>query len=276
MSKLSALLHRVPAQMRSWLRAITRRDRLEREMDSELLAHLDLLTADLMRAGYSRAEAVRRARIALGSTEVHKDGMRNSLGLNFIDNLNAGLRYGARRLSRSAGFTAVAAISLALAIGANTTIFSLAKQLLYERLAVPHAADLRLLAWNGTKGHVAVHHIWGDYAPYGDGRVTSSSFSYPAYLQLRANNHVTQDLFAFKVTGMNATIGGNAQQVQTELVSGNYYGVLDVRPVLGRAIAPSDDAAPGQGAVAVISLGLWERAFGGSPSAVGQVIKLNE
>ena len=264
------------ARVRSWFRSATQRGRLEEEMEAELAVHLESLTADLVRAGFSPTEAARRARIALGSTVVHKDGMRNSLGLNFIDNLNADLRYGARRLSRSAGFTAVAAISLALAIGANTTIFSLAKQLLYERLAVPHAADLRLLAWNGTKGHVAVHHIWGDWSPYGDGRVTSASFSYPAYLQLRANNHVMQDLFAFKVTGMNATIGGNAQQVQTELVSGNYYGALDVRPVLGRAIAPTDDAAPGQGAVAVISQGLWERAFGRSPSAVGQVIKLNE
>jgi predicted permease len=275
MSEPSVFL-RVAAQMKSWLRSLVHRDRLEREMDAELSTHLDLLTADLMRAGYSRAEAMRRARIALGSTVAHKDEMRASLGLRFLDDLAADVRYAARRLSRSVGFTAVATISLALAIGANTTIFSLAKQLLYERLAVPYAADLRLLAWNGTRGHVAVHHIWGDYSPYGDGRVTSSSFSYPAYLHLRANNHVMQDLFAFKVTGMNATIGGNAQQVQTELVSGNYYSVLDVRPVLGRAITASDDASPGQGAVAIISQGLWERAFGGSPSAVGQVIKLNE
>ncbi len=79
MSEWHALLYRVPAQMRSWLRSLTQRGRLEQEMASELLAHLDLLTADLMRAGYSRAEATRRARIALGSTVVHKDGMRNSL-----------------------------------------------------------------------------------------------------------------------------------------------------------------------------------------------------
>jgi len=264
------------ARWRSWMRATTRRGRFEAEMEAELAVHMESLTADLVRAGFSPREAARRAQIALGSTVVHKDGMRNSLGLNFIDNLGADLRYGARRLRRSLGFTVVATVSLALAIGANTTIFSLAKQLLYERLAVPHAADLRLLAWNGTKGHAAVHHIWGDWGPYGDGRVTSSSFSYPAYLHLRANNHVMQDLFAFKVTGMNATIGGNAQQVQTEMVSGNYYSTLDVRPVLGRAIAPSDDAAPGQGAVAVISQGLWQRAFGSSPAVIGQVIKLNE
>jgi len=264
------------ARWRSWMRATTRRGRLEAEMEAELAVHMESLTADLVRAGFSPREAARRAQIALGSTVVHKDGMRNSLGLNFIDNLGADLRYAARRLRRSLGFTVVATVSLALAIGANTTIFSLAKQLLYERLAVPHAADLRLLAWNGTKGHAAVHHIWGDWGPYGEGRVTSSSFSYPAYLHLRANNHVMQDLFAFKVTGMNATIGGNAQQVQAEMVSGNYYSTLDVRPVLGRAIAPSDDAAPGQGAVAVISQGLWQRAFGSSPAVIGQVIKLNE
>jgi predicted permease len=270
------LLARLVSMPRSWLRAVSQRRRLESEMEAELAHHLENLTADLVRAGFSPKEARRRAHIALGSAVVHKDAMRSSLGLRFLDEMTADLRYAVRRLSRSVGFTAVATISLALAIGANTTIFSLAKQLLYERLAVPHAADLRLLAWNGTRNHVAVHHIWGDYFPYGNGRVTSSSFSYPAYLQLRANNHVMQDLFAFKETGMNATIGGNAQQAQVEMVSGNYYSVLDVRPALGRAIMPSDDAVPGQGAVAVISQGLWERAFGSSPSAVGQVIKLNE
>jgi predicted permease len=202
--------------------------------------------------------------------------MRASLGLRLFDDLGADLRYAARRLRRSVGFTAVAVISLALAIGANTTIFSLAKQLLYERLAVPDAANLRLLAWTGSKGHVAVHHVWGDYAPFPGGRVTSTAFSYPAYLQLRSQNSVLQDLFAFKQTGMNATIEGNAQQVQTELVSGNYASVLGVKPVLGRSIAPADDASPGQSPVAVISYGLWQRSFGGSPSVIGRVIKVNE
>jgi hypothetical protein len=112
-------------------------------MEAELDGHLESLTADLMRAGYSRSEAGRRARIALGSSVVHKDEMRASLGLRMWDELGADLRYAARRLQRSIGFTAVAAVSLAMAIGANTTIFSLAKQLLYERLAVPHAAELR-------------------------------------------------------------------------------------------------------------------------------------
>src|SRR5579859_944616 len=276
MNHLYLLFVRLVSQPRSWFRAASNRDRLETEMDAELAGHLESLTADLVRAGYAPAEAARRARIALGSTVVHKDGMRSSLGLRLWDDLGADLRYAFRRLRRSLGFTAVATVSLALAIGANTTIFSLAKQLLYERLAVPRAAELRLLAWTGSKGHVAVHHIWGDYSPLSGGRVTSSSFSFPAYEQLRAQNRVMEDLFVFKETGMNATIAGNAQPAQVEMVSGNYYQQLGVKPVLGRVIQPSDAASPGQGAVAVISYGLWERAFGLSSAAIGQVIKLNE
>ena len=154
----------------------------EAEMEAELSHHLEQLTAELVRAGHSPAEAARRARIALGSPVAVKDQMRASLGLRLWDELIADLRYAIRRLGRSVGFTAVAVVSLALAIGANTAIFSLAKQLLYERLAVPHADELRLLSWTGSKGHVAVHHIWGDYDPFPGGRVTSTAFSYPAYL----------------------------------------------------------------------------------------------
>ena len=280
MNRFYLFLVRSVSRLKSWIRAVVTRHRLETEMETELANHLENLTADLQRAGFSPREARRRAHVALGSTVVHKDAMRSSLGLHFIDDLAADLRYAMRRLRRSVGFTLVATVSLALAIGANTTIFSLAKQLLYERLAVPQAADLRLLAWNGTKGHVAVHHIWGDYAPYGEGRVTSSSFSYPAFLELRAQNRngnaVMQDLFAFKQKGMNATIAGNAQQAQIEMVSGNYYSAMHVEPALGRSITESDDAASGQGAVAVISDGLWAREFGRSPSVLGQVIKVNE
>ena len=278
--KFRSFIASILAQPRSWFRAVVRRSRLEAEMEAELASHLENLTADLVRAGFSPAEAARRARIALGSTVVHKDDMRASLGLRMVDEFAADLRCAFRRLARSRGFTVVATLSLALAIGANTTIFSLAKQLLYERLNVPNAADLRLLAWNGTKGHVAVHHIWGDYDPEPGGRVSSSSFSYPAFEQLRAQNRdgnaVMKDLFAFKETGMNATIEGNAQQAQVEMVSGNYYSALNVQPALGRRITEADDAAAGQGAVAVISYGLWAREFGKSSSVLGQVIKVNE
>jgi len=264
------------ASLRSWFRAVLHRDRLESEMEAELTVHLECLTADLMREGHSRCEAERRARILLGSSVAHKDEMRAAVGLRWWDELRADIRYGVRMLRKSPAFAAIAALSLALAIGANTTIFSVAKQLLYERLAVPHAADLRLLAWTSSDRHRAVHHIWGDDDPIPGGRTASTSFSYPAYRELHAQNRSMGDLFAFKVTGMNATIRQEAQRVQTEMVSGNYYGELGVRPQLGRPIQPSDDAAPGQGAVAMISDGLWQRVFAHSPSVVGETIKLND
>jgi len=245
-------------------------------MEAELAGHLELLAADLERAGHSPKEAARRARIALGSPVAHKDQMRGSLGLRWLDEGAADLRYGARRLRRSLGFTAVASISLALAIGVTTSIFSLAKQILYERLAVERPAELRLLAWTGTRKHVAVHSVWGDYSHLDGDRVTSSAFSYPVYELLKSRNREMEELFAFKGMGGNATIAGQAQQIQGELVSGNYYGQLGVRPVLGRAIAESDERSTVAGAVVVISYGLWDRQFGRSPAALGQTIKLND
>ena len=245
-------------------------------MDDELASHFEILTSDLIHSGFTPAEAARRARIALGSTPLLKEEMRASLGLRWWDALWADLRYGVRMLRKSPGFTLMAAISLALAIGANTSIFSITKQLLYDRLDVPHADDLRLLAWTGLRGHMAVHHEWGDWDLLPGGRATSTAFSYPVFERLKTGNHVLDDLFAFKNTGMNATIREEAQRVQTEMVSGNYYGALGVRPKLGRGIEPSDDSVPGEGAVAVISYGLWESEFGRSPAVLGETIKLND
>jgi len=270
------VLARIVSQPRSWLRAAMGRKHLEAEMEAEIFAHIELLTADLQRTGLPREQAARRARMALGTRSTHKENMRASLGLRAWDELWADLRYAVRMLGKSPGFTAIAATSLALAIGANTTIFSVAKQLLYERLAIPHAADLRLLSWTGSAEHVAVHSIWGDYDPLPGGRITSTAFSYPAYQQLRAENRVLEDLIAFKDTAMNANIRGDADRVETEMVSGNYYAVLGVQPQLGRAIQPSDELTAGGGSVAVISDGLWERQFGRSPAVLGQAIKLND
>ena len=185
--------------------------------------------------------------------------------MRWFDELRADIRYGIRILAKSPGFTVIAALSLALAIGANTTIFAIGKQLLYDRLNVPHPEQLRMLRWNGD-GHEAVRGMWGDFDSTPDSGTTSSVFSYPIYQQLRDHNEELGDLIAFKEDGMNATINGNAQRVNAAMVSGNFYAVLGVNPQLGRVLQASDDAVPGSGAVAVISDGLWETQFGRSPS----------
>ncbi|HWA94683.1 MAG TPA: ABC transporter permease [Terracidiphilus sp.] len=273
---ITSHIHSSVARIRSFLRALIHRNRLEREMETELGQHVAARTDDLIDQGMVPQEAARRAKVELGPVLMHKGNMRASLGLRLFDELTADVRHGLRLLAKSPGFTLIAALSLALAIGANTTIFSVAKQLLYERLAVPHAANLRLLSWTGSEEHVAVHHVWGDWDPLPDGRVTSTSFSYLAYKQLRAQNHVLQDLFALKDTGVNLTVRDQALRGQIEMVSGNYYAQLGVKPQLGRAISPADDTEPGQGAVAIISDGLWERRFGRSSNVLGQVIKVND
>jgi predicted permease len=272
---LHSIFARVFAQSKSWLRSVGRRDRLESAMQAELFHHLENLTENLIRDGYPPEEAARRARIALGAVTVHKEAMRASLGLRWWDELWADLRYATRMLRKSPGFTAIAAISLALAIGANTAIFSAAKQVLFERLAVEDAGSLRLLTWMGPEDHVAVHHIHGGTSRLPGGMTTSPVFPYPVYELLRARNQVLGDLLGFRETGMNATVHEQAQRVLAEMVSGNYYGVLGVRPQLGRGIEPADDEGAGQ-PVAVISDQLWDRAFGRSPAVLGEWMKLND
>ncbi len=263
------------ASTRSWLRAMWRRNRLESEMEAELAGHVELLTADLVRNGHSPEEAARRARIALGPALTHKEEMRASLGLRWFDELRADIRYGIRILAKSPAFTMIAASSLALAIGANSTIFAIGKQLLYDRLNVPHPEQLRMLRWNGD-GHQVVEGMWGDFDTTAGNGTTSSVFTYPIYQQLRDHNEKLQDLIAFKEEGMNATIRGNAQRVNAAMVSGNFYAALGVHPQLGRLLQPSDDAVPGSGSVAVISDGLWLKEYARSPSVLGQTVKLNQ
>jgi predicted permease len=272
---LQSFLASVFAQPRSWLRSGIHRNRLEDEMEAELADHLENLTADLIRAGQSPAEGARNARVALGAVTVHKEEMRASLGLRWWDELRADLQYGFRILRKSPGFTLIAATSLALAIGANTTIFSIAKQLLYQRINVPHPEQLRMLRWNGD-GHEAIHGMWGDFDSTPGSGTTGSVFSFPVYQQLRAHNQWLNDLLAFKEDNMNATIHGNAQRVNAAMVTGNYFDVLEVRPQLGRALQASDDAMPSSGNVAVISDAIWLRDYDRSPAALGQTIMLNQ
>ena len=153
--------------------------------------------------------------------------------------------------------------------------------MLLEHLGVPHPGQLRLLSMSGD-AKVVIQMIWGNADELPDPQhqnqlVRYDGFTYPIYQQLRANNHVLEDLFAFKDldSRVNVTVDGAARRADAQLVSGNFYQQLQIQPVLGRSILPADDGAPGTGTVAVISDGFWSRAFGRSPAVLGKVIDVD-
>jgi len=245
----------------------------QRRFLEEMAEHLSLQTEENLRSGMTPAEARRQAVLKFGAVEAIREQYHAEKSLPLLESVVQDVRYSIRILGKSRGFTSIAAISLALAIGANTTIFSVMKRLLLDRLDVPHAEQFRLLHWHGDR-NTAVTNMWGmsDNTPEGIG---AASFSYPAFEQLRRDNHVLEDLFAFKDVGrMNATIGGDAQILQGELVSANYFDQLQVSPQIGRPILAADDQI-GAPAVALISAELWQRAFGSSSAVVGRTIKVN-
>ena len=266
---------RTMARLRSWFRGLFRRSRIENEMDAELRFHLETCADDFARQGIGPEEATRRARLEFGGVEGRKEDCRESLGLRLWDELRADLRLGWRSLARNPGFTAVAVLSLGLGIGVNTAIFTLVEEALLKTLAVPQPEELRLLTWVSGP-NPAVHSIWGDFSRTKTGQRTSSSFSFPVYRQLRRENKLFQDLFAFKeASRMTAVIDGHAEIVTGEFVSGNLYQVLGARTAVGRTIAPGDDAESGIAPVTVISDAFWTRRFGRSLSALGESVELN-
>lgn len=263
------LLRRSVRRIRNLVSRQSGQERFLEEMEQHLLR----LTEENMRLGMSPEEARRRAVLKFGAAGAIREQHHAEKSLPLIESAMQDLRYAARILGRSWGFTAIAATSLALAIGANTTIFSVMKHVLLERLEVPHADGLRLLHWHGDR-NVAINNLWGIPDP-GSGGLGGTSFSYPAFEELRRDNRVLEDLFAFKDLGtVNATIEGNAQVVEVEAVSGNFFDQMEVQPELGRPVQAPDDRV-GAPPVALISAGLWARAFGSSPLVLGRTVKLN-
>jgi hypothetical protein len=267
------------ARLRSWFKWIVKPRRLENEMEAEVRFHLESYAADLVRNGVPEQQAMRQARVEFGGIESHKDAMRASVGLRLWGELCVDVRYGVRMLRRSPGFTTIAVASLALGIGANTAVFTLAKAALLDTLSVPHPDQLRLLAWAQDDKSV-VGSMWGDGYPDGKGHFLVASFSYPVYEQLRLQNHTLGDLFAFKELGggldrLTASIDNHAETVTGELVSGNYFQGFGVGTVLGRPIEPADDLAAGDSPAAVISDAFWARRFARSSAVIGKAIKLN-
>jgi hypothetical protein len=165
------------------------------------------------------------------------------------------LRYGLRMLLKNPGFTAVAILTLALGIGANTAIFSLLDKALIRPLPVgqPH----QLVTFVEDAGG----------AP--------AIFSYPLYTELRDRNDVLSGVVAYEQRPFSISDGNATERVIGQIVSGNYFAVLGVRPALGRFFLPEEDHKPNTHPVIVTSHGLWRRRFGADPAVIGKTLSLN-
>ena len=169
------------------------------------------------------------------------------------------LRYACRMLRKNPGFTCVV-LTLALGIGANTAIFSLTDKVLFQSLPVKDPEQLVVISTFESNSGPEPHF----------------SFSYPMYQDLRDRNHVFEGVIAIGGVPMNVSYGEQNERVRAELVSGNYFQVLGVSPLVGRLFTQDDDQTPGAHPVAVISYRYWERRFGKDPSIFGKTILANE
>jgi predicted permease len=171
------------------------------------------------------------------------------------------LRYGLRMLAKSPGFTAIAILTLALGIGANTAIFSILNQVLLRRLPVRNPGELVILKSPGPKRG----HVWSD----GD---DSEIFSYPLYKGLARNRSVFDGVIARYEFPASIANHGQTDRSSGELVTGNYFDVLGVRPALGRLLTSADDDIPGAHPVLILSHGYWMQHFGGDAGVLNHTI----
>jgi predicted permease len=185
------------------------------------------------------------------------------------------LRYGFRQLLKNPGFTTVAVLSLALGIGANTALFSLVDAVLLRKLPVRKPDELVLFKSAMGQSGIARGHNGTIMPEPGTGIYVSSSFSYPAFEEMRAHTRTLSDLFAFAPRGnLNVNIDGQAEIASGQLVTGGFYTGLDVQPVLGRAITADDDRTAAD-PVAVMSYRYWQRRFGLNAAVVGKTVNVN-
>src|SRR5579864_8057311 len=213
--------------LRSFASGIFRRSRMESEMDTELRSHIEAYGEDLARGGLPREEAMRRARMEFGGIERAKEECREARGVTFLQSLAQDIRYGLRMLRKSPGFTAVAVLTLALGIGANTAIFSVVYGVVLKPL--PYRQPARLVR------------VYSEFPSFPNGAGSRFAISPAEYLDLKQDSQSWQTLDAW----VDGTVGvaGKMEpiRVYASFVTGSLIDTLGVSPVLGRTISPSDD-----------------------------------
>lgn len=255
------------------LRAVIRRKQEETDLSEELRGYVEAAAEQKIAAGMSREDALRAAKAELGSAEAVKDEVRDVGWEARFYSIAQDLRYGWRMLRTNPGFSATAIISLAVAIGANTALFSLVDAVYLKSLPVENPE--RLIAFDWSAGEKRTWAGIDGVSRHPHGGTESSSFSVRAFERIRDNNSTMESVFAFApMEQLNVKIDGEAEVANGQLVSGTYFRGLGARARLGRTIDESDDRLGASG-TAVISFRYWISRFAGSSSAIGKQIKIN-
>jgi predicted permease len=254
-----------------------RRQQRERDLDEELAYDLAADVEERVRSGVPREQAEWASRREFGNVSLTKENVREAWGWMTLQRFIQDVRYGWRTLIKSPVFTAMAVLSLALGIGANTAIYSVMDAMMLRSLPVRNPEELVILNWrvNGKDEPDIIHsHNGSFYYEAGHGGV-SPNFPWPAYTLLRDGNGVFSSLFAYKGAGqLNLLVHGQAELGPVEFVSGNFFKGLGIVPALGRLINDSDDTVQAP-RIAVLSHDYWRERFAGDAAAIGQSVRIN-
>ena len=236
-------------------RSLFRQPLVEAELDDELRFHRERQFQKYVHAGLSEDEARRRVHFEFGGLDQIKEECRDARGVRIMETIMLDLRYGLRMLHKSPGFTAVAVLTLALGIGANTAIFSVLYSILLRPLPYQDAA--RLVVLNETTPKVGM-----------------VSVSYPNFLDWRAQSRAFSGMAVVNSVGFTLTGIDQAENITGEAVSSKFLSILGVHPILGRDFDAPEDK-PGAAPVVLLSYPVWQSEFGGDRNVTGRSIALN-
>ena len=251
--------------MLAWIRALASRMRtslsprqIDQEFEHELDAHLDMLADENVRRGMSPEEARRAARIRLGGQTQLKETNRELHGLPALETFLQDTRYAFRMLRKNPGFTAVAVLTLALGIGANTAIFSVVYAMLLKPLPYSHPEQLLTV-----------------FEAQPQAGVNATGWSYANFAELREQNRTFSDMAGSQQHQLTLTGRGEPSVVNTSVVTPELFSVFGQRPIVGRPFYP-EDGKPGAPAAVILSENLWRGSFGADPKVIGSSINLDK
>jgi predicted permease len=238
-----------------------RRRRMDRELEKELRYHIDRRVDDLLRSGLSEADARRQVALEFGGVPQIREAVRDTWLWRWLDNGSRDLRYAGRLLRRSPVFAATALLSIALGIGSSAAVFSLIDQVLLRPLPVSEPGRLVHFKWQGS----TLSTTWGyNYVN-----------SYPLCRELQEQRQIFDGVICRHPATVSVAAGQQPQQVRAEIVSGSYFSVLGVQPVLGRLIDASDDVDPGGQPVVVVGEHYWRNHLASDPGVIGRKVSVS-